>query len=119
MSAGFILFEHYFDIYAEDMSSEWAFTVHSPSGMDYVVSKDKDFGLRCTCPDFMYRRLRGRVGVPSHCKHIRAALENLDEIVEHFIALVEEEKVNAAVDHIHDLQAREVCTWVVEKFQKL
>ena len=64
------------------------------------------------------------VGVPiddedSHCKHIRAALENLDEIVEHFIALVEEEKVNAAVDHIHDLQAREVCTWVVEKFQKL
>ena len=62
MSAGFILFEHYFDIYAEDMSSEWAFTVHSTSGMDYVVSKDNNYGLRCTCPDFMYRRLRGRVG---------------------------------------------------------
>ena len=116
MSAGSVGFEHYFDIYADDMSSEWAFTVLSnSSGKEYVVSKDNDYGLRCTCPDFMYRRLRGRVGVPiddedSHCKHIRAALENLDEIVEHFIAiaLVEEEKVNAAVDHIHDLQAREV-----------
>lgn len=108
------MIEMYFDIYAEDRGSEWAFKVLShSSNMEYVVSKDKDYGVRCTCPDFMYRRLRGRVGVPetdeeSHCKHIKAVLDSLNEIVEIFVALVEEEKVKAAVDHINDLQAREV-----------
>ena len=114
MSAGSVAFEHYFDIYADDMSSEWAFTVLSnSSGKEYVVSKDNDYGLRCTCPDFMYRRLRGRVGVPlgdeaSYCKHIRLVLDNLDSVVELFVAWGEKEKVNAAVDHVRDLQNREV-----------
>ena len=61
------------------------------------ISKDKPT---------VYELLAGQVEAKDAVKH--TALENLDEIVEHFIALVEEEKVNAAVDHIHDLQAREV-----------
>lgn len=51
------------------------------SNESYTVSIDENNLLFCTCPDFLYRKLNGRIGVPlgdteSYCKHIVECLKN-------------------------------------------
>ena len=66
----------------DEQGTIWEVPSHS-SNETYIVTIDEDNLLFCTCPDFMYRRLKGRIGVPlsdcdSYCKHIREVLnENL------------------------------------------
>ena len=53
----------------------------SSSNEKYVVAIDENNLLFCSCPDFIFRKVQGRIGVPlgdteSYCKHICECLEN-------------------------------------------
>ncbi len=58
-----------------------AFRLHKPDGRLYDVAQTRH-GLRCDCPDFIFRR----DGLdPSGCKHVKALIKQglLDQTVRH------------------------------------